>query len=125
MRWPVITGFVLVASLLAFILDTGPDRGLLAVQKSEAQKQLQFGAKVARMGSWREAAFRFDRAIRADETNARAYNNLAVALESLGKLDQAREAYEKAIELDPGSKYIRQNMDRFMSYYRATGGKGK
>ena len=124
-RWPVITRFVLVAILFALILNAGPDRGMLAVQKSESVKQLQFGAKVARMGSWREAAFRFERAIRADETNARAYNNLAVSMESMGKLEEASKAYEKARELDPTSKHIRQNMERFWSYYRATGGSGE
>jgi Flp pilus assembly protein TadD len=125
MRWPIIAGSVLVASLLALTLDTGPGRGPRAVQKSEAETQLEFGVKVARMGSWREAAFRFERAVRADGTNARAYNNLAVALENLGRFEEAKRAYEKAIELGPDSKHIRQNHERFMSYYRSTRGAGR
>ncbi len=89
-----------------------------AVQKSEAEEQLEFGAKVARMGSWREAAFRFERAVSADAANARAWNNLAVARESLGEMEAAREAYERALVLVPDDRRIRANYDRFLNNYR-------
>jgi Flp pilus assembly protein TadD len=93
--------------------------GLPAVQKSEAAMQLDFGVKVAMKGSWNEAAFRFQKAVTADGTNARAFNNLAVARESLGQFDMAREAYEKAVALAPRDERIRQNYDRFLSFYRS------
>ena len=96
--------------------------GALAVIKSEAEAQLEFGAKVARMGSWREAAFRFERSIKADGTNARAYSNLGVARESLGQFEAAREAYKRAIELDPDDRRIQANYQRFMNFYRSVAG---
>ena len=80
--------------------------------------QLEFGTKVARMGSWREAAFRFERAIAAEESNARAWNNLGVARENLGELDGAKEAYERAMALAPDERRIRLNYDRFLENYR-------
>ena len=89
-----------------------------AVQKSESEVQLEFGVKVARMGSWREAAFRFERAVKADDANARAWNNLGVARESLGELELAREAYEKSLALAPDDRRIRQNYERFMNLAR-------
>ena len=89
-----------------------------AVQKSESEIQLEFGVKVARMGSWREAAFRFERAVKADDANARAWNNLGVARESLGEIELARKAYEKSLALAPDDRRIRQNYERFMNLAR-------
>ncbi len=89
-----------------------------AVQKSESEIQLEFGVKVARMGLWREAALRFDRAVKADDANARAWNNLGVARESLGEFDSAREAYEKSLALAPDDRRIRQNYERFLNISR-------
>lgn len=89
-----------------------------AVQKSESEIQLEFGVKVARMGSWREAAFRFERAVKANDSNARAWNNLGVARESLGEFDAARAAYEKSLALAPDDRRIRQNYERFLNIAR-------
>ena len=86
-----------------------------AVQKSEAARQLEFGVKMALKGAWREAAFRFEKAGKAGGAGAQAFNNLAVAKESLGEFDSAREAYEKALALAPDNKTIRENHNRFMN----------
>jgi Tfp pilus assembly protein PilF len=109
--------FLKSAALLVCLLGLAP--GVPAVQKSEAARQLEFGVKVAMKGSWNEAAFRFQKAVGVDATNARAFNNLAVARESLGQFVEAREAYEKAMALAPRDDKIRQNYDRFMSFYRS------
>ena len=50
---------------------------------------------------------------RLEPENAAALNDLAVALEQMGEFDEAREAYEKALELKPGDIYIQQNYDLF------------
>jgi Tfp pilus assembly protein PilF len=34
-------------------------------------------------------------------------------LEQQGAFDRAREAYEKALKLDPGNLYVQQNFDLF------------
>lgn len=93
-----------------------------AVKKSEAQTQLEFGAKVALKGSWNEAAFRFERATKADPSSTRAWNNYGVALERLGRFDEAAAAYEKALALDPEDKRIRENQTRLQDFlkYRVT-----
>jgi len=79
--------------------------------------QISFGADVARQGLWREAAFRFEKAIAANPKNARAHNNLAVALEATGDFARALEEYKKALELDPQDNYIRRNYARFAEFY--------
>ena len=105
------------AVLLLACLATFPDTG--AVVKNPVTVQMEFGVKVAQKGSWNEAAFRFRKAVAGDPRNPRAYSNLAVAMESLGQFEAAREAYETAVGLAPKDEKIRQNYDRFLSFYRS------
>lgn len=96
----------------------------------KAETQISFGSDVARKGLWREAAFRFERAVEKEPNNARAHNNLAVALEAGGEFARALAEYKKALELDPSDTYIRRNYARFAEFYtsytrttgKATGG---
>ncbi len=82
-----------------------------------SKSQIAFGADVARKGLWREAAFRFEQAIAKDPKNARAHNNLAVALEASGEFARALAEYKKALELGPNDTYIRRNYARFAEFY--------
>jgi type IV pilus assembly protein PilF len=81
--------------------------------KSDARSQVEFGINVAQRGLWREAIYRWQRATEIDPTYAAAYNDLAIAYEHEGQLDNARKAYEKAIELDPNNTQVRQNYELF------------
>lgn len=81
--------------------------------RSEAEKHVKFGISVAQYNLWREAISRFERAADIDPTYAAAYNNLAIAYEQQGKLDDARKAYEKALKLEPDNQYIKQNYELF------------
>jgi Flp pilus assembly protein TadD len=104
----MLRGFGLAAILLA--LTASPS---WADARDDARAQVEFGIKVAQKGLWREAIYRWQRAVQIDPTYAAAYNNLAIAYEHEGSLEKAREAYEKAAELDPGNAMIRQNFDLF------------
>jgi Tfp pilus assembly protein PilF len=84
-----------------------------ADDRSAAKSQVEFGIKVAQNGLWKEARYRWERAVQLDPTYAQAWNNLAIAYEHEGKFDEARKAYEKALELDPKNLLIRQNYDLF------------
>jgi Flp pilus assembly protein TadD len=96
----------------------------------KAQTQMSFGSEVARKGLWREAAFRFEKAVEKEPNNARAHNNLAVAMEASGEFARALAEYKKALQLDPNDSYIRRNYARFAEFYtsytrttgKATGG---
>ena len=81
--------------------------------RDAAKSQVEFGIKVAQSGLWKEAAYRWEKAVELDPTYAAAWNNLAIAYEHDGKFEEARKAYEKAVELDPKNLLIRQNYDLF------------
>ena len=81
--------------------------------RSDARSQVEFGISVAERGLWREAIYRWEKAVQIDPTYAAAFNDLAVAYEHEGQLDKARQAYDKAVALEPNNTQIRQNYDLF------------
>jgi Tfp pilus assembly protein PilF len=81
--------------------------------RSQAKEQVDFGIKVAQSGLWKEAAYRWLKAVEIDPSYSAAWNNLAIAYEQQGNFEQAQKAYEKALELDPKNMMIRQNYDLF------------
>jgi Flp pilus assembly protein TadD len=85
----------------------------LADLRADARAQVEFGITVAQKGLWKEALLRWERATQIDPAYAAAYNNLAVAYEQMGQIEKARQAYEKAVELEPSNDLIRQNYDLF------------
>ena len=86
---------------------------LLADARNDAKAQVDFGINVAQKGLWREAIYRWEKATQIDPTYAAAFNDLAVAYEHEGQLDKARQAYEKALEIEPGNSQIKQNYELF------------
>ena len=81
--------------------------------RGDAKSQVDFGISVAQRGLWREAIYRWEKAVEIDPTYAAAFNDLAIAYEHEGQLDKARKAYDKALELDPNNSQIRQNYELF------------
>ncbi len=87
---------------------------------SESQKskqEVEFGIEVARRGLWKEAIYRWEKAVELDPSNASARNNLAVAYEQEGDFELAEGEYNRALELNPNSIYIRQNYELFREAY--------
>ena len=81
--------------------------------RSDARAQVEFGISVAQRGLWREAIYRWEKAVELDPTYAAAFNDLAIAYEHEGQLDKARKAYEKALAIEPNNSQIRQNYELF------------
>jgi Flp pilus assembly protein TadD len=81
--------------------------------RADARAQVDFGINVVQKGLWREAIYRWEKAVQLDPTYAPAFNDLAIAYEHEGQLEKARQAYEKALKLAPNSSEIRQNYDLF------------
>jgi len=98
---------VVLAALLAFPLPA------LADARSDAKAQVEFGIKVAQNGLWKEATYRWEKAVQLDSTYAEAWNNLAIGYEHQGRFDEAEKAYQNALKLDPKNVSIRQNYDLF------------
>jgi len=86
---------------------------------SDLQKpatQDDFGVQMAKMNLWREAMFRFKRAVQIDPNDARAHNNLAVAYEATGDFESARKEYLEALRLDRTNAYIQKNYSRYVEF---------
>src|SRR5688500_13087971 len=101
-------GFLLAALLLT--LSVAP---LSADVRDDAKRRVEFGIAVAQKGLWRVAIIQWERAVEVDPTYAAADNNLAIAYEQEGELNDARTAYEKALSLDPDNALIKQNYELF------------
>jgi Tfp pilus assembly protein PilF len=114
-----IAAFVAVA----VIASASPS---FADARRDAKAQVEFGISVAQRGLWREAIYRWEKAVEIDPTYAAAFNDLAIAYEHEGQLEKARKAYEKALELDPHNSQVRQNYELFKEINDRTGsGKDK
>jgi Flp pilus assembly protein TadD len=102
--------FAAAAVSVVLLGDAAP---ALADARGDAKHQVEFGIAVAQRGLWKEATYRWERAVKIDPTYAAAWNNLAIAYEHEGQFEEARKAYEKALQLEPNNALIRQNFDLF------------
>ena len=117
LRWfrPTILGLLCAALLL------GASGTRLTAGKNPSKKALTFAAEMARKGNWREALFRWEK-IAADTTdNPRLWNNLAVASEALGLLDDAAGYYEKSLALQALDQRVIENHSRFLRFRELVG----
>jgi Tfp pilus assembly protein PilF len=109
MKRAFVTSSVLAAALVFSACGSHHD-----LQRSQTQDN--FGVQMARTNLWREAQFRFQRAVEINPQNAMAHNNLAVALEANGDFEKARREYLEALKLDKGNQYIQKNYSRFTEF---------
>lgn len=76
------------------------------------KQQTELAIQLALEGRWPEAA-RLNRAIIEQfPGDVDAYNRLGKALTEMGRYSEAREAYSKALELDPLNSIARKNLSR-------------
>ncbi|HYM62656.1 MAG TPA: tetratricopeptide repeat protein [Thermoanaerobaculia bacterium] len=112
MKRALLPSWFLLA-LLALLLTTSCAHG---VDVGRASDQANFGVQAARMNLWREALFRFRRAVDMNPGDAMLRNNLAVAYEATGDFEKARESYVEALKLDRSNQYIQKNFSRFNEF---------
>ena len=86
--------------------------------RGKGSEQMEFGVQAAKKGLWREALFRWEKALKLSPGNPRILNNLAVARETGGDFQKAEELYREALGLAPNDKDIRQNYELFTAYYK-------
>lgn len=103
-----------VALAVSFLFTAG---AAAAPDEERSGRENSFGVEVASRGLWKEAAYRWEKAVALDPLNPKAFNNLGVAYERSGKFEEALSAYETALELLPTSDQIRQNYELFREAY--------
>jgi Tfp pilus assembly protein PilF len=108
-----LTPLLLPAALALLVAAAGCSHGG-NTQHPAAQEN--FGVQMARMNLWREAMFRFQRAVQMNPQDAMAHNNLAVAYEANGDFDNAAREYREAMRLDKGNQYIQKNYSRYVEF---------
>ena len=111
MRRSFTSSLTIVALLLIAIVGCGTSG-----DTTKAETQSQFGVRMAKMNLWREAMFRFRRAVEINPSDAQAHNNLAVALEAIGDFDGAAKEYREALRLDRSNQHIQKNYSRFVEF---------
>ena len=108
MRWGI--GAVALAVLLS---GCASSRGVTA----EANAQMREGVRAAEKNYWQEALFRFQSARELRPHDVEVLNDLAVALEAMGRYDDALATYKEALKAAPRNTVIRRNYARFAEFY--------
>ena len=88
---------------------------------SQTEAYNRFAIRAAQAQLWNEAIFRWKQVITVDPDDSKAHNNLGVAYEAVGKMDEAITAYQRAAELEPDNKYYRLNYRRCRIHLRRSG----
>lgn len=92
-------------------------------RKSLTRRQLgEVARKAAFDGNWETAVALNQQIIEQFDKDADAYNRLGRAYISLGTLDEAKDAYSKALRADPANLIARRNLQR-LEILRGQGGK--
>ncbi|HLL50230.1 MAG TPA: tetratricopeptide repeat protein [Thermomicrobiales bacterium] len=92
-------------------------------QKQHTRRQLGEEARRAAFeGNWEEAVTLNLQIIDRFQRDADAYNRLGRAYISLGNLDDAKDAYSKALRADPANLIARRNLQR-LEILRGQGGR--
>lgn len=81
------------------------------VKRVRTEQAIQF----AMQSRWDDAIGANRALIAAFPDEPEAYNRLGKALSETGKIKEAREAYQKALELDPSNAIARKNLERLAS----------
>ncbi|UCH95230.1 MAG: tetratricopeptide repeat protein [Candidatus Aminicenantes bacterium] len=81
--------------------------------KAVPKTEFEFGNHLARQGLWKEAYYRWNRALEQGKESAALYNNIAIALEEMGKFEEAEKAYQKALKLSPNNQTVQGNYNKF------------
>lgn len=90
-----------------------------AEAQGDPKSLFKFGVEMARKGNWREAKYRWEKALALLPGDVKLLNNLGVASEALGDADAASARYAEALRGTPGDPVTQQNRDRLERFRAA------
>ncbi|MBI4604029.1 MAG: fused MFS/spermidine synthase [Planctomycetes bacterium] len=102
------------------VLETAADR-LLSLSRKEANR---LGVTLFKGGSFEKAVRVLNRVLAHHPQSVTTWNNLAVAFEAWGKLEEAEKAFQQALSFDPVSEQTRRSYEAFQKKH-ADRGKAK
>lgn len=82
------------------------DHSMIVLTPADARSEFELGSAEERNGRWKEALHHFRRAAAADPGHAGARLGMGNSLRALGRMEEARAAYEEALRAapeDPGA----------------------
>jgi Flp pilus assembly protein TadD len=105
---------ILILTLTLFLLSSVAG----AITSPDTEELNDFALKCSEDELWGEAEFRLKRAIEIDDSDARLHNNLAVAFEAQGKLEEAYREYLRAVNLDATNDKYGYNLNEFIKTHK-------
>lgn len=99
-------------TLISIFLTLSTAITLAGCASSLQKDQLNFGIQAAQRDLWDEAIFRWKKVLNMKPNSAAAHNNLAVAYEKKGLLEEAEKAYQAALKLSPNNEHIQANYNK-------------
>ena len=78
------------------------------MKRLRTEQAVQFAAQ----SRWEDAIAANRAILAAFPEDAEAYNRLGKSLGETGKIKEAREAYQKALEIEPTNSIARENLER-------------
>lgn len=86
-------------------------------QLIEQQESFQRGNQLSGEGKWQEAEAAFRKSIEMGDCMPQPWGNLAICLVMQDRFDEAEEAYNRALEIDPKYEFAKQNLES-LDYWR-------
>ena len=96
--------------LLFLLIVTSLVFNFCSTKTNRVETEINFATKMAMRGLWKEAYFRWQKSLEESGESALLHNNMAVALEKMGKYKEAEKEYEKALKLSPKNSHIETNL---------------
>jgi len=108
-----LIGLFLLALLMAVGCEpekeVGAETAIMSPASSAGRADNDDGVGHYRQGHWDVAEGHFRKALKADANLAEAHFNLALALDKMGKHDEATASFKKALELAPAKVAIKDS----------------
>lgn len=86
--------------------------------KHSYKSEFDFANKLAQQSLWKEAHWRWQKVLASGTESAALYNNIAIALEQMGRFEEAEKAYKKAMKLAPHNSSIQGNYKNFKKFIK-------